>query len=113
VAQACSVNVAFLHVRRSIDDHIWANIGAKLGNVGQVQRPWPLHAYMFDFGWARSVLSTEERTCYLRGTCSSSDMSRSVECRFAFRRRSTGSRAVCSARRRLRALRRWRRARAP
>lgn len=32
-----SVNVAFLHVRRSIDDTIWANIGAKLGNVGQVR----------------------------------------------------------------------------
>lgn len=31
------MNVAFLHVRGSIDDAIWANIGAKLGNIGQVR----------------------------------------------------------------------------
>lgn len=35
IGQANSVNVAFLHVRHSIDDQIWANVGAKLGNVGQ------------------------------------------------------------------------------
>ena len=31
------MNVAFLHVRGSIDDAIWANISAKLGNIGQVR----------------------------------------------------------------------------
>lgn len=37
IGQAQSVNVHYLHVKRSIDDVMWQSLGSKLDNVGQVR----------------------------------------------------------------------------
>ena len=37
IGQAQSVNVHYLHVKRSIDDMMWQSLAAKLDNVGQVR----------------------------------------------------------------------------
>ena len=37
IGQAQSVNVHYLHVKRSIDDVMWQSLGSKLDNVGQAR----------------------------------------------------------------------------